>query len=238
MQLIKWFQNIPLGWHSLFFLIASLNMSLPLLLNHIEMSNQTLQELNQGLNDITQTLEVKDGQLIAETQSIQVSDDLTIRILESASRNERTISFQKDYLEINLDGENNRIAYEQQMTKESLLNNIRTRVGEATLLSRMAITVIFILMNMFIFIAMIIAAAYLMKARVNFSKLFRLLNPVYLVGGTFAILTSLLLNNYLVIYFIAIGLIGILFAVVLKELMNQATTDFYFGKGDNLNELH
>ncbi|MBP3040936.1 hypothetical protein J9303_15720 [Bacillaceae bacterium Marseille-Q3522] len=230
--------KIPIFWCIIFFIIATFNLSAPLMLNEVRNNMAMLEEMEAGLNKIHTEMVVGNGQLSAESEVVHPDSENIIFILQDKIAESNYIHFQKDSVEININDHRNQIDYEESMNKDEIITSVQEQMMSATVLSILANAFISILISIIIFLVMLIASHYILRKSEKFTTLFRLLNPPYLAGGYFSVLFTMITNHYHFVYIIAVFIIGILYTFVLKSRLEASSNDFYFGKGDNIHELY
>ncbi|THE13940.1 hypothetical protein E1I69_05385 [Bacillus timonensis] len=238
-NILDFFPKIPIVWHIIFFIIATVNLSAPLIVNEVHESKMLTEEISAGLNAIHTDMFVRNGQLTAQTEIVKSEGSaISISVLGSSKIDTNYLHFQEDSIKLNINNSSNQIKYEQNMDKDSLVTSVQEQIASAAMISILTNSFVYILMSVVLFLILLIVSHYLIKSTAKFRSLFRILNPVYLVGGSLSMMLTLLTDKFHLVYMISVLIIGFLYAGGMKNNLKKSTNDFYFGKGENFNGLY
>lgn len=231
-KVIDFFVKIPIVWLVLFFIIGTVNLSAPLFVSTLNDNRIMLEQIDLGLNEIDTDMVVRNGQLSAESEVVHSNSDNMIYILDHSEKGDNYIHFRRESVEINIKNHNNLIDYEEEMNKYDIVSSVQEQMALATMLSTLANSFVYLLSSVIVFLMMLIASHYILKKREKFRALFRLLSLPYLAGGYLSMLLTLVISRYHFVYMFSILMIGLFYAYVLKNKLEDSINDFYFGKGE------
>lgn len=231
-KVYEFFAKIPIAWLVIFFIIGTVNLSTPLFVSTLNENKVMLEQIDAGLNEIHTDMAVRNGQLNAESEVVDSNSDNMIYVLDNSEKDHNYIHFQRESIEINIKKHNNLIEYEEEMDKHAIVSSVQEQMALATMLSTVVNSILFLLTSVIVFLMMLIASHYILKKREKFRALFRLLSLPYLAGGYLSMLLTLVINRYHFVYMFSVLMIGLFYAYVLKNKLEDSTNDFYFGKGE------
>ena len=74
-KVIDAFSRLSIAWLIFFFIIASVNLSAPLLVSTVKNNEIMMEQIGAGLNEIKTDMVVKNGQLIAESEVVDSNSE-------------------------------------------------------------------------------------------------------------------------------------------------------------------
>lgn len=234
---IRRWTELPVLWQVIFFLIATLNLSTPFIFKQLADNQERMTDIVEALHKIETDMEVVDGKLKA-SQEVIPTEQWTIYVLSQDDSAQQAIRFAEDYVEIQLADHSSRIEYEENMDKKDIIESIETQIMQAGLAVVFVTAAITFLFNIFVFLVSTVVSFYLLKNRLRYRILLRLINFPYIIAGLVAILLTIVFPYYRMNYFISLTAMGLITAYILKGEMEKSITDFYFGKGDHIDELY
>lgn len=240
-KIITYYTKLPIVWHIIFFTIAIINLAAPLLFHEVNDRMAMVKDIQSGFNEIKTDFEVLDGKLVAESEMVRLDDGKTvISVLfdQDYLKDSNYISFQRDFVEINIDNHISKIDYDKEMQKEELAVSVQKQLASAAVIAILANAFVSILMSVIVFLVMMMVAHYILRKSVKFRVLFRLLTLPFLLGAYISVLAIFITSHYMLVYLLAMLVIGFMYTILLKNKLKESSTDFYFGKGDNVNELY
>lgn len=237
-KILIFFSKAPIFWQILFFMIGTVNLSIPLVLNQISDNRVIMAEISEGLNRIQTDMVVINGKLTAEEEVVNPHSKNVVSVMHTSQGDLNHVSFQRKHIEIRINDYTNKIEYEESMDKSQIITSIEKQIIACMIAISISSVLIAVLISILVFLILLLLSHYLIKSGEKHRVLFRLLNPPYFIGGYISIILAQITNKYTLVYLISVVIIGLLFAYILKNQFQRSTNDFYFGKGENFNELY